>query len=68
MFAFGFSCSNLILKDYCPYFHVEDCKKAFMTQTDFIERGLKPDLKYIYGIATYNAPNETIANQRKTFL
>ena len=29
MFAFYFPCTNLILKDYCPYQHIEDCRKAY---------------------------------------
>ena len=31
MHAFFYSCSNLILKDYCPYVHNEDCRKAYHT-------------------------------------
>ena len=37
--AFYFNCTNLILKDYCPFEHVEDCRKAYFTQTEYIERG-----------------------------
>ena len=38
-YAFYFQCTNLILKGYCPYEHIEDCRKAYMTQIDYIERG-----------------------------
>ena len=29
-YAFYYQCTNLILKGYCPYEHVEDCRKAYM--------------------------------------
>ena len=43
MFAYYYACTNMILKDYCPYYHTEDVRKAFFVQTEFIEKGMKPD-------------------------
>ncbi len=37
--AFYLNCSNLILKNYCPFEHIEDCRKAYFCQTDYVERG-----------------------------
>ena len=68
MFGYYYSCTNMILKDYCPYHHVEDVRKAFHTQTNYIEEGQKPDINHIYSIATNNAPNEEVATFRKMLL
>ena len=46
LFAFYFECPNLILKDYCPYLHIEDCRKAYRVTMDYVERGQKPDLTH----------------------
>ena len=39
MFGHYYSCTNLVLKDYCAYYHVEDVRKAYFTQSDYAERG-----------------------------
>ena len=31
MYTFYYSCTNLILKDYCPFVHNEDFRKAYFT-------------------------------------
>ena len=42
-FAFYFPCANQILKDYCPYRHDEDVRKAYRLCMEQVERGEKPD-------------------------
>ena len=55
---------NKILKQYCPYEHIEDCRKAFRVQEEAIEDGKDPDEEYLKKIATQNALTTEIALYR----
>ena len=55
MFAFYYPCSNLILKNYCPFVHNEDCRKGYAMQMNQIEEGTQPDYEAIYEIVAQNA-------------
>ena len=64
-FSFFFPWTNEILKGYCPYIHIEDCRKAYHHQINRIEDGEKPDEERLYAIVTQNAITEEEKNYRK---
>ena len=53
--AFYNPCPNLIKNDYCPYWHVEDCRKAYFAVEEKYAQGEKPDEKDLHNIVTQNA-------------
>ena len=61
-------CTNLIFKDYCPYQHCEDVRKAYKMQISQIEDGLAPDLEAMDNCAIQNATNLDEATYRKSLL
>ena len=65
MHAFYYSCTNEILKNHCPYEHQEDCRKAYHTQIQYVERGEKPDNERLDRIVTQNKITEESASYRK---
>ena len=42
-FVYYFPCTNLILKDYCPYQHCKDVRKAVLMHNRGINEGMIPD-------------------------
>ena len=65
MYSHYYDCTNEILKDYCPYHHQEDARKAYYEQIKYIEAGNKPDQTHIFNIVSQNALNDEEATHRK---
>ena len=68
LFGFYYPCTNLILKNYCPFQHVEDVRKAYLIQIQSINEGVCPRQEAMENCAIQNATSEEEVNYRKTLL
>ena len=57
-FGFFYPCISKILKNHCPYEHIEDVRKAFKYQEDQITDGLPLNEDLLKKIAAQNCTNE----------
>jgi len=55
-------CVNEITKDWCPFLHIEDCRKAYSRQEKYFEDGEIPEEEVLVNICTQNAVTEETRN------
>ena len=53
--AFYNPCINLIKNNYCPYWHIEDCRKAYCVSEECFQNGQEPDEQTLLNIVTQNS-------------
>ena len=54
-FSYYSPCINLIGKDWCPFQHIVDVRKAAQRQEEYFQNGEEPDEEVLHNIATQNA-------------
>ena len=57
-------CINLIGKDWCPFQHIVDVRKAAQRQEEYFQNGEEPGEEVLHNIATQNAVTQEVKEYR----